>query len=225
MGAVSLIADPARPIKSLNLDSSSLAFAIAGAAIAVLGMGLIAALYDRRLAVHAAGYACEQSELVRKSEEQSRTRNIQLDAALNNMSQALCMFDGQRRLIVCNNNYARLFKLPPELTIPGTHVEAILDHRIALGMFQGEDPKAYRQERLNVVLESVPKNSLLEFPDGRVFSVWYQPMIEGGWVATLEDITETTWRGASSSVFTQPWRSRRQRLNAQRRKHGRRINS
>jgi NO-binding membrane sensor protein with MHYT domain len=32
MGAVSLIADPARPIKSLNLDSSSLAFAIAGAA-------------------------------------------------------------------------------------------------------------------------------------------------------------------------------------------------
>ena len=53
-------------------------------------------------------------------------------------------------------------------------------------------PEAYRRERLTIVLESVPKNSLLEFPDGRVFSVWYQPMIEGGWVATMEDITETT---------------------------------
>ncbi len=192
MGAMSLTADPARPIKSLNLDSSSLAFAIAGAAIAVLGMGLIAALYDRRLAAHVAQYAREQSELMRKSEERSRARNIQLDAALNNMSQALCMFDGQRRLLVCNNNYAHLFKLPPELATPGTHIEAILDHRIAHGMFQGADPQAYKQERLNTVLESIPKNSLLEFPDGRVFSVWYQPMIEGGWVATLEDITETT---------------------------------
>ena len=40
-----------------------------------------------------------QASLAQKSQ--------QLDAALNNMSQGLCMFDGQQRLMVCNRQYCR----------------------------------------------------------------------------------------------------------------------
>ena len=192
MGAMSLIAAPARPIDRFVFGTSSLAFAVAGAALAILGIGLVAALYDRRLCASAAQYERNQRELARGSEEQLRARNAQLDAALENMSQALCMFDAQRKLIVCNDNYVRLFRLPPELARPGTRIEDILDHRIALGMYQGADAEAYRRERLATLENETAKNSLLEFRDGRILSVWYQPMSEGGWVATVEDITERT---------------------------------
>jgi PAS domain-containing protein len=35
--------------------------------------------------------------------------NMQFDAALSNMAQGLCMFDGQRRLVVWNERYAELY--------------------------------------------------------------------------------------------------------------------
>ncbi len=128
--------------------------------------------------------------LFRRARRASRVQVARLDAALNNMSQALCMFDSERRLIVCNDNYARLFNLPPALTRAGTPVEAILDHRIALGLFPGEDAEAHKRDRLAIAANNVPNRSLLEFGDGRIFSVVHQPMAEGGWVATHEDITE-----------------------------------
>jgi diguanylate cyclase (GGDEF)-like protein/PAS domain S-box-containing protein len=192
MGAIVLIPDPARAIESFTFDPSSLALAIACAAIAALGMGLVAALYDRRLSSRAAHHERAQLELITLSQEQLRARNIHLDAALNNMSQALCMFDVNGRLIVCNDNYARLFSLPPDLLSSGARVEDILSHKIALGMFPGEDAEAYKRERLRITGGNIASKSVSEFRDGRVFSIWHQPMVGGGWVATHEDITEQT---------------------------------
>jgi NO-binding membrane sensor protein with MHYT domain len=50
MGAVEIIPDPARVISSFSIAPTSLSVAIAGATIAVLGMSLIGALGDRRMA-------------------------------------------------------------------------------------------------------------------------------------------------------------------------------
>jgi diguanylate cyclase (GGDEF)-like protein/PAS domain S-box-containing protein len=125
-----------------------------------------------------------------QAEEALRSRSMHLDAALNNMSPALCMFDAKSRLIVCNNNYARVFSLPPELTKPGTPLAEILDHRIALGMFAGDDAETYRRDRVATATNTIPTNSQVEFRDGRIFSVSHRPMADGGWVATHEDITE-----------------------------------
>jgi diguanylate cyclase (GGDEF)-like protein/PAS domain S-box-containing protein len=192
MGAIVLAADPARAIDTFAFEPSSLALAIACAAIASLGVGLVAALYDRRLSSRAAQHERAQREYIRLSEERLRARNVHLDAALHNMSQALCMFDANGRLIVCNDNYAALFRLPPDLASSGAHIEDILNHKISLGMFPGEDAEAYNRQRLAIAASNVASHSVSEFRDGRVFSVWHRPMIGGGWVATHEDITEQT---------------------------------
>ena len=42
-----------------------------------------------------------QYELGREQEEALRIRNFQFDTAINNMSQGLCFFDSDHRLIVC----------------------------------------------------------------------------------------------------------------------------
>ena len=165
--------------------------------------------------------------LVRQSEARSRARNIQLDAALNNMSQALCMFDAERRLIVCNDNYARIFDLPPELTKAGTPVEAILDHRIALGLFPGEDAAGPQTRPPTPSWPTMfASKSLLEFRDGRIFSVVHQPMAEGGWVATHEDITEQV--RAQRELQAPPCDLGGGEIESRARRggrHGRRINS
>ena len=53
--------------------------------------------------------------------EQAKAREIaaRFDSALNNMSQGLCFFDGEQRLIVCNRRYLDIYGLPPESVKPG----------------------------------------------------------------------------------------------------------
>ena len=43
----------------------------------------------------------------------SSSRTQQLDAAMNNMSQGLAMFDAEQRLVVCNELYAEMYGLTP----------------------------------------------------------------------------------------------------------------
>ncbi|HLW89761.1 MAG TPA: EAL domain-containing protein [Roseiarcus sp.] len=122
-------------------------------------------------------------------EKQLAERNRQLDAALNHMSQALCMFDADKRLIVCNELYARVFGLPPELTKKGTPLLDILRYRVSKGLYSGDDGDAYIRSRLEVAGRNVPTKSLVEFRDGRIFSVSHAPIDGGGWVATHEEVT------------------------------------
>ena len=91
MGAVEIVPDPTRVITALSLSPTTLALAVASAAIAVLGMSLISAFADRRLG----------------------EQGMVLSIALNNMSQALCMFDAKGRLAVCNARYRQMYRLSP----------------------------------------------------------------------------------------------------------------
>src|SRR5437588_13119368 len=46
-------------------------------------------------------------------------QNVRFDAALNNMSQGLCMFDADQRLIVCNARYVKIFGADAGFVKPG----------------------------------------------------------------------------------------------------------
>ena len=77
----------------------------------------------------------EQERLKRQLQDQ----NDQLDAALNNMSQGLAMFDSEQRLVVCNQLYGEMYKLSPEQMQPGTTVRQILEYRLEKGLYKTED--------------------------------------------------------------------------------------
>ena len=40
--------------------------------------------------------------------------------AINNMSQGLCMFDGNERLVVCNRRYMQMYNLSADIVTPGS---------------------------------------------------------------------------------------------------------
>jgi diguanylate cyclase (GGDEF)-like protein len=111
-------------------------------------------------------------------------------AAVDNMPQGLSMFDADRRLVICNANYAKLYNLPPHLVRPGTLLTDILSYRIEHGppVVGGSD--LYAQTRIDTVAAGKPQVSKVDFEDGRTISVIHHPMPDGGWVSTHEDITE-----------------------------------
>jgi diguanylate cyclase (GGDEF)-like protein len=119
--------------------------------------------------------------------------NVHFDAALSNMTQGLCMFDGDRRLVVWNERYAQLYQLPPELLAVGTPHDAIIGDRILRGILKGESSDSAAKAKISALGE-LPKDAAScrvdEFADGRFVLVTRQPMPHGGWLATHEDITE-----------------------------------
>jgi signal transduction histidine kinase len=121
-------------------------------------------------------------------ESELADQTARLDAAINNMPHGLCMFDAEKRLIVCNACYAAMYHLPEALTRPGTPLDAILEHRALKGI--GPLDKA---TYFNVVAEANVIGSIasknIGLSDGRVIKITHNPMKNGGYVATHEDVT------------------------------------
>jgi diguanylate cyclase (GGDEF)-like protein len=115
--------------------------------------------------------------------------NTQLDAALSNMSQGLCMFDSSGRLMLSNHRYREMYGSPPELTKPGCTIRDLLKHRQRSGLFL-DDPEEYVRNLQSAMSGGAISERLVESPDGRTISLVNHPMAGGGWVATYEDVTE-----------------------------------
>ncbi|QLH70488.1 EAL domain-containing protein [Rhodopseudomonas palustris] len=144
----------------------------------------------------------ESPELRRLRESNSRQAEQigQLVQAINNMAQGLCMFDGDQRIIVCNDKYASMYGLDPETVRPGTLRRDMIERLVAGGIrFAGETPESYLRERTEGVERVVDK--IHRLADGRIIAVSRRPLSGGGWVATHQDITELKQREASFQLL------------------------
>ncbi len=131
----------------------------------------------------------QEKAILEQSRELARI-NMQFDAALSNMAQGLCMFDGEKRLLVWNERYANLYQLSPDLLKVGTPHEAIIADRVSRGLLKGETSTRQKLASLDQLPKDTASSRVDEFSDGRFILVTRQPMAEGGWLATHEDVTE-----------------------------------
>src|ERR1700733_13821989 len=129
-----------------------------------------------------------QVRLLSNSEASLAQKSLQLDAALNNMSQGVAMFDGQQRLIISNTQLAKTYRLTPEQTKPGTSFRAILEAREAVGSVPPDVPN-FIADSLDQVSRVGLSHSLYELRDGRTVAISLQAMEGGGWVSIHQDIT------------------------------------
>ena len=166
MGAVEIVPDPTRVINAFSLSPGLLAVAIAGVATAVLSTSLAGAFIDRRL----------------------HEQNARLASALDNMTQGLCMFDGDTRLTVCNGRYLEMYGLTAEYAYPGCYLRDLLEYRRSTGtFFQNIDEYVAAARRR--VAEGKVFTNMVEVK-GRSIAIANRPIAGGGWVSTHEDITE-----------------------------------
>ncbi|MPZ39209.1 MAG: EAL domain-containing protein [Rhizobiales bacterium] len=115
--------------------------------------------------------------------------NSQFDAALNNMSQGLLLFDSSQRIAVVNRKYIAMYGLSPDVVKPGCKFEELLRHRKETGSFS-RNIEQYIAQIGSANVQGKTTNFITELPDGRSIQLVNQPMPDGGWVATHEDVTE-----------------------------------
>jgi diguanylate cyclase (GGDEF)-like protein len=125
--------------------------------------------------------------VVRKLSQQHQMEKQRLDTAINNMTQGLLLFDASQRLVVCNHRYIEMYGLSAEVLKPGRSFREVIAHRKATGSFVGDV-----DEYCSLVLRDIRlRNSMvIDTTDGRSIQIINEPLADGGWVATHEDITE-----------------------------------
>ena len=121
--------------------------------------------------------------LAEKATELEAT-NRRFDAALNNMSQGLCMFDAEQKVVVSNARYGEIYHLSRDQIKPGTSLRQILEYRRAMGTNFNVAPETYLTQNVKAAKE------VLELADGRVVAIARHAMPNGGWLTTHEDITD-----------------------------------
>ena len=103
--------------------------------------------------------------------------------AVNNMSQGLCMFGADRKLIMSNTRYARIYRMPPDQLRPGMSLDEIVALRFAVGNKPKMGEAAYAAKLAEINQRRQAGEFVVEQEDGRVFLLGHMPLASGGWVA------------------------------------------
>jgi diguanylate cyclase (GGDEF)-like protein len=121
------------------------------------------------------------------SEERLTLEKQRLDRAVNHMTQGLLLFDSSQRLVICNHRYIEMYGLSVDVVKPGSSFREVIAHRKATGSFVGDV-----DDYIASILRDIgQKNSMvIETSDGRFVHIVNEPLADGGWVATHEDITD-----------------------------------
>jgi len=127
------------------------------------------------------------SQQHRKSKQRLTLEKQRLDTAVNNMTQGLLLFDSSQRLVICNHRYIEMYGLSSEVLKPGCSFREVIAHRKETGSFVGDV-----DQYVEMVLRDVARRNaiVIATTDGRSIQVVNEPLADGGWLATHEDITE-----------------------------------
>ncbi len=116
-------------------------------------------------------------------------RNLRLSTALDNMSQGLCMFDAQGRIVLCNRRYLEMYRLSPAIVRPGCSLRQLIEHRKETGLLTG-DVDAYCRKIMDSITTGNSAPHHVQASDGRIVLANNERLADGGWVSTHEDVTE-----------------------------------
>ena len=122
-----------------------------------------------------------------------------LEAALENMSQGICVVDAELQLVAWNRRYASLFDYPEALLQVGRPVADLTRYNIERGMLGAGASDARVQRRLMHMRAGTRHLSERLFLDGTMVEIRGNPMPGGGFVATFTDVT--AFRHAENSLM------------------------
>ncbi len=121
----------------------------------------------------------EREKRLADSARELETTNFRLDAALNNMVHGLCMFDRDQRLVLFNQSYLDIYRLPKDAIRSGFTLFEMFRAGASAATFSGD-----------LVAEGWPRYRRFELPDGRIVAILNSPTPDGGWVSVHQDVTE-----------------------------------
>jgi diguanylate cyclase (GGDEF)-like protein len=111
-----------------------------------------------------------------------------LHRVMEHVSHGLCVLDAEQRLVVCNEQYLRIYGFDRGDIRPGMTFREILEHTVRIGTHADVTVDELYRERSELFqkVEAVRRHWL---SDGRVIEMRVRPVEGGGWVVEHKDIT------------------------------------
>ncbi|QHO76764.1 hypothetical protein ACH79_33165 [Bradyrhizobium sp. CCBAU 051011] len=164
-----------RPIRQLQHDAAIVGAGNADHRSTVQAKGELGELAN--------GFNSMAASLQQQSAELKRA-NMRLDAAMTNMSQGLCMFDADKKLVISNDRFRQMYNLTEKQVAPGTPLAQLLQAHVENGEKSDLSVEQHVERMPTLASET------FTLADGRVILIRRTTMSNGGWVATHDDITE-----------------------------------
>jgi diguanylate cyclase (GGDEF)-like protein len=110
--------------------------------------------------------------------------------AIATMPQGICMYDAQDRLQLVNEQFCKIYNQSMSRLRTGMSLYDILTDSCAIGNYPGRSVDDIYGARKAFIDRREKGTFLQELGDGRLIAIYHQPLEDGGWVCTYEDITE-----------------------------------
>lgn len=131
----------------------------------------------------------EQELRLRESESTAREKSDELYTIIANMRQGVAVFDEHTHLKYSNSQYRDILNRNEKQMVYGTPFLQLLSELVVRSDFELSPECIFREMQSHFARgdSMAIKYSLVH---GRIVAVLYTPLPDGGWVTTVEDITE-----------------------------------
>ena len=110
--------------------------------------------------------------------------------AIATMPQGICMYDAQDRLQLVNEQFCKIYNQPMSRLRTGMSLYDVLSDSCLIGNYPGRSVDDIYSARKAFIDKREKGTFLQQLGDGRLIAIYHQPLEDGGWVCTYEDITE-----------------------------------
>ena len=105
------------------------------------------------------------------------------------MAQGLILYDASERVVICNQQFTKMMGMSPLVVKPGCSFREVIAHRSETGSL-AIGVEEYRETFLRNIAAGNDSPIISTMSDGRSVQVVGKAIQGGGWVATVEDVTE-----------------------------------
>jgi diguanylate cyclase (GGDEF)-like protein len=112
------------------------------------------------------------------------------EQAIANLPQGICLYDADDRLHLVNEQFCRIYNQPMSRLRTGMRLYDVLADSCAIGNYPGRSVDEIYAARRAFIDRREKGIFLQELGDGRLIAIHHQPLEDGGWVCTYEDVTE-----------------------------------
>ena len=117
-------------------------------------------------------------------------RNL-LQTTLENITHGIAVVDKNLNLVIWNDNYLKIFNYPESMIYIGKPIKEVFEYSAERGDFFNKDPNAEIAKRIRYLEQKSPYTTMRETSSGAKIKATGEPMPDGGFVTTYEDITES----------------------------------
>jgi signal transduction histidine kinase len=124
-------------------------------------------------------------------EHELAAKSVILQTVFDTLSQPICVWDGEQRLVACNEQFAETLGFRPGDLEVGMPASDLILASARLGYLGAGDPEELAQSRYyEIWRDAPPEHEVIRRSGGRTFDVHRGHLPDGGVVSVFNDVTE-----------------------------------